>query len=452
MTSTVPTRPPRIAVIGAGPSGLAVLKTLREAGLTDVTCFEAQAELGGNWVFRDTTGHASVYETTHIISSKRLSQYSDFPMPAAYPDFPSHSQMLAYFQAYAAHFGLAPHIRFQTRVVAATPVDGDRWRLSLQGPDGASEELFDRLVVCSGHHWDPALPQLPGTFDGSVMHAHDYRRAEPFRDRRVLVVGGGNSACDIAVAISRVARQTAISMRRGYHIVPKIVFGMPVDIAYRRLRRVPKPIRQRLLALMLKLLVGPYKRYGLPEPARPVLEMHPTLNSELLDRLRHGAVETRPGLAGFDGPNVRYADGRLEAFDDVIFATGYRTRFPFLAGEGFDWSDAVSVPLYLKMMPAGFPTLDFIGLFQPIGCIWPLAELQARIVALQAKGILARPADLDARIAREVAHPHWNFERSPRHAIEIDIYDFEAELRREIGDAWQRNAARAGTERGNQAA
>jgi len=198
---------------------------------------------------------------------------------------------------------------------------------------------------------------------------------------------------------------------------------------------------------MLKLLVGPYKRYGLPEPARPVLEMHPTLNSELLDRLRHGAVETRPGLAGFDGANVRYADGRLEAFDDVIFATGYRTRFPFLAGEGFDWSDAVSVPLYLKMMPAGFPTLDFVGLFQPIGCIWPLAELQARIVALQAKGILARPADLEARIAREVAHPHWNFERSPRHAIEIDIYDFERELRREIGDAWQRQALPADVSR-----
>ncbi|SHG30088.1 Flavin-binding monooxygenase-like [Kaistia soli DSM 19436] len=426
---------PKIAVIGAGPSGLATVKTLADAGLTDITCFEAQPELGGNWVFRDTTGHASVYETTHIISSKRLSQYSDFAMPADYPDFPSHKQMLAYFEAYAAHFGLARFIRFGTRVLHAAPLPENRWRLSLEGPDGRSEESFDRLVVCSGHHWDPLIPETPGAFDGRVMHAHDYRRAEPFRDQRVLVVGGGNSACDIAVALSRVANRTAISFRRGYHIVPKIVLGMPVDVAYRRLRHLPKWPRQRLLALMLKLVIGPYKRYGLPEPERRVLEMHPTLNSELLDRLRHGTVATRPGVAGFEGPNVRFADGSLETFDTVIFATGYRTRFPFFDPDLFDFTEALDVPLYLKMMPEAFPTLDFVGLFQPIGCIWPLAELQARIVALQATGRLARPADLERRITHETAHPHWQFERTPRHAIEIDVYDFEKALRKELAEA-----------------
>ncbi len=426
---------PKIAIIGAGPSGLAAIKTLAEAGLSDITCFEAQAEVGGNWVYRDTTGHASVYETTHIISSKRLSHYSDFPMPADYPDFPSHRQLLTYFEAYAARFGLARSIRFSTRVAHAAPIAGDRWRLTLEGPGGRTTEDFDRLVVCSGHHWDPLVPDYPGRFTGTVMHAHDYRRAEPFRDQRVLVVGGGNSACDIAVALSRVAALTAISLRRGYHIVPKIVMGMPIDVAYRRLRHIPKWPRQRLLALLLKLIVGPYKRYGLPEPERRVLEMHPTLNSELLDRLRHGTVTPRPGIAAFEGGAVRFTDGNLEPFDTVIFATGYRTRFPFFDPGLFDFAAALDVPLYLKMMPAGFPTLDFVGLFQPIGCIWPLAELQARIVAKQATGTLARPADLDRRIAHETAHPHWRFERTPRHAIEIDVYDFEKALRRELADA-----------------
>ena len=426
---------PRIAVIGAGPSGLTAIKTLLEAGCDNLFAVETQGEVGGNWVFRDTTGHASVYETTHIISSKRLSQYSDYPMPRTYPDFPSHRQLLDYFKGYAEHFGLEKHIRFHTRLDRATPEGDGRWRLALTTPEGPVEEIVDRLIVCSGHHWKPNWPDYPGTFDGELSHAHDYRRAEPYRDKRVLVVGGGNSACDIAVETSRVSAFTAISMRRGYHIVPKVVFGLPVDVAYRRLRRMPKWLRQRLLDRLLKVLIGPYARYGLQEPSRRVLEMHPTLNSELLYLIRHGRVHPRVGIERFEGNVVHFANGGAEPFDAVIFATGYRISFPFFEPGMFDFDGALDVQLYLKMMPAGYPTLDFIGLFQPIGCIWPYAELQARIVALQIAGRLDRPADLDSRIAAELAAPHWNFERTPRHAIEVDTYDFGDALRRELANA-----------------
>jgi len=426
---------PRIAVVGAGPSGLTVIKTLAEAGLDNLFAIEAQSELGGNWVYRDTTGHASVYETTHIISSKRLSQYSDYPMPRSYPDFPSHRQLLDYFRGYAEEFGLQRFIRFNSRLVSAAPEDGGRWRLRTETPQGTTEDVVDRLIVCSGHHWKPNLPDYPGTFDGEILHAHDYRRAEPYRDKRVLVVGGGNSACDIAVETSRVSAFTAISMRRGYHIVPKVVFGLPVDIAYRKLRRLPKWLRQRVLDRLLKLIVGPYSRYGLQTPERRILEMHPTLNSELLYLIRHGRVHPRVGIERFDGDTVRFVDGGAERFDVVVFATGYRTVFPFFEPGTFDWDNALDVPLYLKMMPAGYPTLDFIGLFQPIGCIWPLAELQARVVAQQILGRLERPADLPKRIADEIASPHWRFERTPRHAIEVDTYDFGDALRRELAKA-----------------
>jgi hypothetical protein len=426
---------PRIAIIGAGPSGLATVKTLAAAGLTDIACLEAQDELGGNWVYRDATGHASVYETTHIISSKRLSQYSDFPMPASYPDFPSHRQVLDYFRAYADRFGLGRFIRFGVTVEHAAPEADGRWRLRLATAGGVAEEVFDRLVVCSGHHWSPSEPHYPGTFSGRTLHAHDYRRAEPFRGERVLVVGGGNSACDIAVETSRVSAFTAISMRRGYHIVPKVVFGMPIDIAYRRLRHLPKWLRQRVLDLLLRVVVGRYDRYGLQAPERRVMEMHPTLNSELLYLIRHGRVHPRVGIERFDGAAVHFSDGTVEPYDAVIFATGYRTRFPFFDPGLFDFADAVEVPLFLKMMPAGFPTLDFIGLFQPIGCIWPLAELQAEVLALQLTGRLDRPADLERRIARETAHPHWNLEKSPRHAVEVDSYDFARALRKELAAA-----------------
>ena len=354
---------PRICVIGAGPSGITTLKNLRQAGLTDITCYEAGDAIGGNWVFREDQSHSSVYASTHLISSKKLSQFEDYPMPDSYPDFPSHSEVLAYFQSYARDFGVLPFIRLNTRVERAERETNGRWRLRVAGPEGAGEERFDQLLVCSGHHFDPAIPSYPGRFSGETLHSHSYKRAEIFRDKRVLVVGGGNSACDIAADLSRVAMRTAISMRRGYHIIPKIVFGMPVDVAYRRLRHLPKPIRRFLLNAGLNLVVGHWERYGLEPPARPVLEMHPTLNTDVLLGIRHGRIAPRRGIARLEDKTVTFTDGKAEDYDVIIWATGYRTSFPFFDRAFIDWSEALRLPLYLKMMPADIPNLYFIGLF-----------------------------------------------------------------------------------------
>jgi cation diffusion facilitator CzcD-associated flavoprotein CzcO len=426
---------PRICVIGAGPSGLTTLKNLRQTGLSDVVCYEATDAIGGNWVFRESDSHSSVYASTHLISSRRLSQFEDYPMPADFPDYPSHSQVLSYFNAYARHFQVLPCIRLNTAVEhAAREADG-RWRITVKGPQGAAEESFDYLLVCSGHHFDPMIPRYPGQFSGRSLHSHSYKRAEPFRGLRVLVVGGGNSACDIAADLSRVAACTALSMRRGYHIVPKIVFGMPVDVAYGRLRHLPKPIRRFILEKGLQLLVGPWRRYGLQAPARPLMEMHPTLNSDVLLQIRHGQITPRPGIARLDGRTVIFADGAAVEFDVIIWATGYRTSFPFFDRSFIDWSEALRLPLYLKMMPADCPNLYFIGLFQPIGCIWTLADYQARIAALQIAGRLERPKNLQQRIEREMTATHWAFEERPRHQAEVDYYDFRKALLRELKGA-----------------
>jgi Flavin-binding monooxygenase-like len=427
-----PSGEPRIGVIGAGPSGLTTLKNLKQTGLSNVVCYEASDAIGGNWVFRENESHSSVYASTHLISSKKLSQFEDYPMPDDYPDFPSHRQVLAYFEAYARHFGLLPFIAFDTRLEHAARDPKGGWTLRVKGPEGLREERFDYLLICSGHHFDPVIPSYPGAFAGRALHSHSYKRAEPFRGQRVLVVGGGNSACDIAVDISRVASYTALSMRRGYHIIPKIVFGMPVDVAYRRLRHLPKPIRRFILEKGLKLVIGHWERYGLEPPLRPVLEMHPTLNTDVLIGIRHGRIAPRRGIARLEGSRVHFADGKAEEFDVIIWATGYRTSFPFFDSGFIDWRDALRLPLYLKMMPADLPDLYFIGLFQPIGCIWNLADHQARIAALQIAGRLDRPADLHRRIQREMSAPHWHFEERPRHQGEVDYHDFRKSLLREL--------------------
>ena len=426
------TSQPRICVIGAGPSGLTTLKNLRQAGLTNIVCYEASNTIGGNWAYSDEEGHSSVYASTFLISSKRLSQFEDYPMPDCYPDFCSHEQVLAYLESYARAFAVIPFIRFGTRVRHAQRQPDGCWRIRAVGPDGEDEEHYDVLLICTGHHSDPVIPSYPGQFQGAMLHSHTYKTADPFRGQRVLVVGAGNSACDVAVDISRVARRTALSMRHGQHIIPKIVFGMPVDVAYRRLRRLPKPVRQFVLEKGLRLAIGRPERYGLEPPARPLMEMHPTLSTDVLTQIRHGRIIPRRGIERFDGKTVFFTDGKAEEFDSLIWATGYRTVFPFLDPTFVDWREAARLPLYLKMMMADPANICFIGLFQPIGCIWTLADYQARIAALQIAGRLSRPDDIEARIEREMAHPHWRFEERPRHQGEVDYYDFRRSLQAEL--------------------
>jgi cation diffusion facilitator CzcD-associated flavoprotein CzcO len=425
----------RVCVVGAGPCGLTALKNLQAAGLHDVVCYDEGEAIGGNWAFDERPERQSVYEATHLISSKRLSEFEDYPMPDHYPDFPSHRQVRAYFESYAAHFGLARFIRLETRVVRAQLLPDLSWSVSSIGPDGAKEEIFDYLIVCSGHHREPLVPEYSGRFSGEVLHSSSYKRPDIFRDKRVLVVGGGNSACDIAVDISRVAQKSCISMRRGYHIVPKLLFGRPTDLVYARLRkmvRLPRSILQWLMDAGVKLSIGPHEKYGLQPPQTKLLETHPTLNSDLLNALRSGKVLPRVGIKKLEGSVIHFDDGTVEEFDTLIWATGFHIRFPFLEKSVVAWDEAGPIPLYLKMMHREIPNIFFIGLFQPIGCIWRLADHQARIAALQISGILSRPDDVDNRVEVEIKSPHWHFDNALRHVVEVDYHDFRAQLLKEI--------------------
>ena len=427
---------PRVCVIGAGPCGLTSLKNLLQAGLNNVVCYDESDAIGGNWAYSDATDRSSVYECTHIISSKRLSSFDDFPMPESYPDFPSHRQLLRYFRDYTKTFALEPRIELGSRVDSAILREDGRWSLLVTRDGKQREEVFDDVMVCTGHHREPYLPQYPGTFTGTVIHSNLYRRPDPFRDQRVLVVGAGNSACDIAVDISRLAEETCISMREGTYIMPKLMFGYPIDEVYAFLKsKIPKPVFQRIMRYGLWLSIGRWENYGLQVPSCEPLEQHPTLNSSVLEALRHGKVLARVGIERFDGRIVHFRDGRQEQFDAIVMATGFRTVFPFLSPSVVDWDTNRPPPLYLKMMHRSIPSLFFIGLFQPIGCIWQLADYQARIAAWQIQGRLQRPADIGARVSRELAMPHWRFRQSPRHAIEVDYHDFRKELLSELAPA-----------------
>lgn len=420
----------RVCVIGAGPSGITAAKNLLDKGF-DVVVYDYGNEVGGNWVFSDKPSHSSVFETTHIISSKTLSQYDDYPMPSDYPDYPSHQQLATYFQNYAQHFHVYDCIEFETLVEKCELDSSKKWRVTTRKNNSSKTEAFDALAVCNGHHWKPRYPEYPGNFSGQLMHSHDVKRFSDFADKRVLVIGGGNSACDVAVESCRVSAYTDISWRRGYWVVPKFIFGKPTDTIGGLMRYLPSAIWRRATGLLIKFIQGSNKSYGLPEPEAVFGFHHPTLNSELFYFIRHGKIKPRPDISKYDGNTVYFKDGSKNEYDVVVACTGYYISHPFFDPKFIDYSQS-GVPLYLRMLHPTIENLYFIGLFQPLGCIWPGSELQSKIMANELAGKWKRPDNTAALAQREVTHPDFNQIKTPRHTITVDYHAFRKRLLKEL--------------------
>jgi cation diffusion facilitator CzcD-associated flavoprotein CzcO len=417
----------KIALIGAGCSGLAALKVLSENGLSNLTCFEKNNQIGGNWVYTAGEGHSSICETTHIISSKGLSQYSDFPMPADYPDYPSHQQVLTYFQAYANTFELERFIRFNTEITRAEKIENERWKLTLQ--DGNAEE-FDYLIVANGHHAVPRDPAWASDFQGQYFHSHQFKNNRGLEGKRVLVVGAGNSGCDCAVEASRVATKVDLSVRSPQYIIPKFFLGKPTDTFAAGTQWLPSPIKNILHKLAVRIQVGDYADYGLPRPNFPPTRSHPTVNSELLEKIRHGKVQPKPGVTRVAGKTVYFKDDSSAEYDSIIAATGYKMSTPFFDPNFLEWEDATNVPLYLRMFHPEHKTLAFIGLVQPQGSVWPLSEAQALLVTRLLKGQWNLPVDLRARACAEGEAIEKDFLKSPRHAVEVHFHPYLRKLQK----------------------
>lgn len=426
-----------VCVIGAGPSGLTAAKNCLESGL-DVTVFEKNDKVGGNWVFNSSTGHSSVYENTHIISSRNWSEYEDFPMPDHYPEYPNHRQLQAYFESYARHFGVMEQILFETVVDQVERTEDGQWQVRYTDRDGSSHtRVYSHLMVANGHHWNPKYPEYPGKFNGTFSHSHDFKGVDDsWRGRRVLVIGAGNSACDVSVEAARLADHVGLSMRSPQWFLPKFMFGLPSDVLGAKNPWMPGKVRQWLFTLLLKLLQGNYeKKYGLPAPKELVLSHHPSVNSDLLDFVRHGRIKPRPAIKALDGDSVIFTDGRREEYDTIVACTGFWISFPFFDSKLVDFQNAARVPLYRKMLHKDYDNLYFVGLFQPLGCIWPLADYQAKLACQEILGNYQRPKNMETAIQHEMDHPHLPFHAGGRHSTQVDYHKFRKELKKELASA-----------------
>ena len=419
-------------MIGAGSSGIAAAKALHERAVP-FDCFEVSDRVGGNWAFQNPNGMSSAYRSLHINTSRERMEYADFPMPADLPDYPHHTHIAKYFNDYVDHFGLRERITFGTAVEHAERSSDGVWEISL-----STGELrrYDALIVANGHHWDPRWPEppFPGQFSGEQLHAHQYLDNVGLRDKAVLVVGIGNSAMDIAVECSRVAKRTVISSRRGAWILPKYMFGRPLDqlLVSPLTPLTPWPVRRSILTALYRVSVGPLERYGLPRPDHRLGEAHPTVSSDFLNTLAHGELRWRPNISRLDGERVRFEDGTSEQIDTIIWCTGYKVTFPFFDQDLISAPDN-DLPLYKRVFKPGIDNLCFIALLQPLGATMPIAEAQGKWVAAYLRGEYHLPpvTQMERITAAEREKMLRRYVASKRHTMEVDFDGYLYDLRRE---------------------
>ena len=422
--------PKRYCIIGAGASGLAAAKTFRERNIP-FDCFERLNGVGGIWNRRSPD---RVYESTYLNSSKRLSRYTDFPMPEHLPHYLSCEQASDYLSAYARDFGLLDNISFDTDVERIER-HGDNWKVSLAGEK--SSRIYAGVIVANGHHWKPKFPSHPGKFDGEILHSHAVKERGQLKGKRVVIVGAGNSGTDIACDAASDAARTIHSMRRSYYFFPKLIFGRPTDVFVDLSSRWPLPrkVLRWIYTIGLNVIFGRHANYGLPEPDHKLFEAHPTAASTFLDHIAHGRIVPKPAITKFFGDRVQFEDGSEESADLVIYATGFEVRFPFMDDSLLLHSDGRS-KLFLHAFHRELDNLFVMGLMEPAeGGVWQLVDYQAQLIAAF---IVAQQRDdakarwfhaLKSNAAPDVGHG-ISYQNTGWHNFEVQHYRYRNYIKR----------------------
>lgn len=390
---------PRYAVIGAGPSGLAAARALQKAGI-DVDGYEASGGVGGLWDIDNP--RSTMYESAHLISSRTTTQFTEFPMDSSV-DYPGHRTLVAYFRDYADRFGLTARFRFDTTVTALEPGDGG-WMLRAEGPAGETIEHYAGVILANGTLAEPTVPVFRGEFTGELLHTSAYKDARQLAGKRVLIIGAGNSGCDIAVDAVHHAASVEMSVRRGYYFVPRYLFGRPSDTLNQG-RPLPARIKQFVDTRVLRAFTGDPVRFGFPRPDYRLYESHPIVNTLILNHLGQGDLRIRPDVDRFEGRTVHFRDGSRGEYDTVLLATGYTLDYPFVAREHLNWR-GFSPRLFLNVFPPSFNGLYMMGMIEASGIGWQGRYEQAELIAEYLSALEHEP-ERAAEFRRAVHDEPW---------------------------------------------
>ena len=363
----------KYALIGAGPAGLSGAKNLITLNIP-FDGFEAHSDVGGLWDIDNP--RSTVYESAHLISSKKMTEFRDYPMPETTSDFPSHKELKRYFRNFAKAFGIYEHYNFNVRVEKVEMVDDEHWNISLSTGETYK---YKGVIIANGTLSEPNIPKFEGKFDGEIVHSSQYKTASIFEGKRVLIVGAGNSGCDIAVDAVHRADKVDMSLRRGYHFVPKYVFGKPADTVG-GLIQLPSKMKRFVDTKLLKIFTGDPVRLGFPKPDHKLYESHPIVNSLILYHVGHGDVSVKKDIKRLEGKTVHFVDGTSEEYDMILTATGYILHYPFIDHRHLNWRNARPA-LYLNIFHPQYNNLFVLGMIEALGIGWQGRDEQAELMA-----------------------------------------------------------------------
>jgi|TARA_B110000259_G_scaffold170120_1_gene200568 dimethylaniline monooxygenase (N-oxide forming) len=422
----------RIAIIGAGAAGICAAKHM--LGLRkDVVVFEKGSFIGGLWVYQNDNGRSPAYKSLHINSEARVTGYRDFPLPKDSGFFPSHFKIRKYLENYASHFDVCRHIRFKSEVTSIEPVMETGNRNWLIRVPGGTSELFDRVIVANGHQAEAIHPPYAKDFGGKYLHSLHYRTPDAFNDKKVLVIGTGNSGLDIAADVSTVTKSTTVSARSPVLIMPRMFLGVPLSRFLAKVERhwLPWPVRRRMREFVTWLVHGSMENWGL---VAPKIATHPASHPTIFSHMAWGRIFVKPGIKSVRGNDVEFTDGSVEAFDAMIAATGYRIDFPFFSDDLSPIKDH-HINLYRRVVHPNHLGLYFVGLFDVSGgANIRMMDIQCRWLTALIAGHVKLPPAVDMINEYEADQQRLAdmYPATPRYGLELDPREYGLTLREDL--------------------
>ncbi|EHA99148.1 Dimethylaniline monooxygenase [N-oxide-forming] 5, partial [Heterocephalus glaber] len=439
----------RVAVIGAGASGLGAMKSCLEEGLEPL-CFEKSKDIGGVWRYEETpeSGRPGLYKSVTLNTSKEMTAFSDYPFPDHYPNYLHHSRMMEYLRMYTKHFGLMKYIQFLSKVCAVRKrpdfSSSGQWDVVVEADGKQKTYTFDGVMICSGRYTEKYLPlqDFAGiqNFSGTYLHSWEYKHPDSFVGKRVVVIGLGNSGVDVASEISHVAEQVFLSTRQGAWIWSRVWdHGNPMDATLftRYNRTIEKIIPTFLLNRWAENKLNArfnHANYGL-QPKHRIFSHRTVFSDDLAKHIITGRVLMKPNVKEFTATSAIFEDGTEEDVDAIVFATGYSWTAPFLEADSGILDSQHSLFKFVFPPQLEKPTLAFIGVVQPVGPLIPSAEIQSRWAVRVFKGLKILPSESDmmADINRSRKKMTNTSVQSPGEGQQVQYINYMDEIASELG-------------------